>query len=98
MKACFLYLSLLNVLDGVITFLGIKHGYISEANPLMNELYQSGPLFFLLVKMLLSAMLIGFCVIEKLPQSLTARLLGCTAAVMYSVICLMHGFWLWQLT
>ncbi|QTM98310.1 hypothetical protein ERJ70_02655 [Sediminibacillus dalangtanensis] len=98
MKTCFLYLALLNLLDGVITFLGIKYEYISEANPLMNSLYQSGPFLFLLIKLLLSAMLIGFCVIHKLPRSLVARLLACTAAFLYSVICLMHGFWLWQLT
>ncbi|SDM69617.1 DUF5658 family protein [Sediminibacillus halophilus] len=98
MKTCFMYLALLNLLDGVITFLGIKYEYISEANPLMKSLYQSGPLFFLLVKLLLSTMLIGFCVIQKLPRSLVARVLSCAAALLYSVICLMHGFWLWQLT
>ncbi|WP_053217224.1 DUF5658 family protein [Virgibacillus senegalensis] len=98
MKGCFLYLALLNLLDTLITFFGIESGYISEANPLMYSLYQTGPFLFLFVKISLSFALVVFCTLRILPTSGIVKFLTCTAALLYSVICLLHGFWLWQLT
>ena len=93
-----LYILLLNLLDAFLTMVGLHYGHITESNPLMNTLYHTNPWLFLLFKGGLSVfLLILLYHLNPLKQSSKALLLvSITAAVSYSVICLMHGYWLWE--
>lgn len=51
--------ALLNVLDGVVSYLGYVSGYMIEMNPFMNSLLFTHPLSFLFLKIWISAIMFG---------------------------------------
>jgi len=57
-KYLFLLLSLLNMLDALFTYIGLKYTLILESNPLMNSLWMASPFFFLFCKISLSLLLV----------------------------------------
>ncbi|SDK35519.1 DUF5658 family protein [Sediminibacillus albus] len=98
MKKLFVYLAILNLLDGVVTYIGLELRVIAEANPFMDNLYGTSPSVFLGVKLLLSVALLLFCITNKLPRSHMVKALVVTASVFYLLICMMHGFWLFEIS
>ncbi|MDM5226948.1 DUF5658 family protein [Cytobacillus sp. NJ13] len=48
------YLAFINLLDGLLTFFGIRLSLIEEVNPIMDFLYAIEPLLFLFVKAVFS--------------------------------------------
>lgn len=93
----FYFLSLLNLADAFLTVVGIENSLITEVNPLMKSLYSLNQGVFIMVKIFFSTTLLLFIFYKRVPKSNLIKALTLFAAVCYtSVICL-HGFWLIQL-
>jgi len=97
MKYIFLYLSILNLVDGIVTFIGLEFALIEEGNPLMAQLYGESPILFLALKVFLSAFLYGFVLIKQLPTTSWIKGLTVFASVSYTFVCLMHGLWIFSI-
>ncbi|MFI8577800.1 DUF5658 family protein [Rossellomorea aquimaris] len=96
MKLLLFYIAILNLLDASVTMYGLHLDYITEANPLMSNLYFTNPWLFLLLKGGLSAFLLILLYKIQPDKSSSKVLLSVSviAAVAYSFTCLMHGYWL----
>ncbi|MFC4320736.1 DUF5658 family protein [Litchfieldia salsa] len=97
MKIILHYLALLNLLDGFFTFYGLQNGHITEANPLMNMLYESNPLYFLLFKIILSSLLYVILFHLTMITSIWIKRLSLFASVSYTFIFLLHSYWILQI-
>ncbi|MGI2329450.1 DUF5658 family protein [Planococcus sp. YIM B11945] len=85
-------LIILNVLDGAITFFGLTFGFIAEKNPLLSSL---SPAFILGLKLLLSLCLFGLLHTPfVLIQSRNWRIFLISTNALYSMILLLHFYWL----
>ncbi|WP_407270821.1 DUF5658 family protein [Radiobacillus sp. PE A8.2] len=96
MKLLFLILSILNAFDGLITYYGLEHSFIAEANPLMALVYNISPNLFLVSKLILSVMLITLAIKNMLPKTRVLHGLLAAALVVYSYTCFLHGVWMYQ--
>ncbi|WP_226035385.1 DUF5658 family protein [Aquibacillus saliphilus] len=96
-KHLFLYLAVLNVVDGFITLYGLKNAYITELNPVMNELYQLNPFLFITSKVGLSLLLIMFIVAKQIPETHLVSGLAIAASIIYTKTFVLHVFWLVQI-
>lgn len=94
MTRLFVYLAILNLFDATVTWFGLKHDFISELNPLMHAVYETDPLLFVLTKIALSLFLLLFIVLKKVPRSSLIKGVTVFASFSYTVIVLMHGFWM----
>jgi hypothetical protein len=90
----FIWLAVLNFLDGVATYFGYVENIIQEINPIMNELIGKNPLNFLVVKVIVSILLLGLSFIShKTERMRILRLTMKIAVFAYGVIALMHVTW-----
>ncbi|WP_341357043.1 DUF5658 family protein [Rossellomorea sp. y25] len=98
MRQLLLYIAIINLLDAFLTLYGLHFDYMTEANPLMNNLYSASPWLFLLLKGGLSLSL--FILLYKLhPDKKFSNVLlsvSVIAAASYSFTCMMHGYWLME--
>ncbi len=94
MRFIFFYIATLNLLDGAITYLGLHLNIITEANPFMAAIYDAGPHWFLLVKIVLSALLYGLNLTGFVPEGKGIRRLAIFAVILYTVVCILHSFWI----
>ncbi|MGJ7920047.1 DUF5658 family protein [Neobacillus sp. LXY-4] len=94
MVRLFYYLSILNVFDAIITFIGLELSLIQEMNPIMNHIYQTNPVLFLLIKFTLSFCLYLFIILKKVPKSTSSRILTYFASGFYTIIFFVHCFWI----
>ena len=99
MKLLLVYVSILNLLDAFLTMYGLHFDYITEANPLMNHLYFNWPWLFLLLKCGLSLFLIllSYNLNPTKRSSNVILTVSVIAAVSYSFVCLVHGYWLLEI-
>lgn len=94
----YILLALFNLADAIFTYLGVTHGVIREANPLMNMLITSEPLFFLATKVFLS-----FCLLvighmsRSLQQQRFYRVTLSSVTVLYGGVFLLHLYWIYPL-
>ncbi|WP_066298293.1 DUF5658 family protein [Bacillus sp. FJAT-29937] len=93
-KKIFFYLALLNLFDGIVTFIGIQFSLIEEMNPIMNALYQTNPFYFLGFKVILSAALCIFLFIKKLPGKKMVNNLALAATGLYTIVFVIHAIWI----
>jgi ABC-type proline/glycine betaine transport system permease subunit len=95
MSTFFVYLSFLNFLDGVMTFIGVSNGLIEEINPLMDSLLNENSWLFLVIKGLLSLLLLFLSSYLK-KQKVSVFLAGLTllAVLIYTSVSFIHLFWL----
>jgi hypothetical protein len=93
----FYYLSLLNLIDAVLTVAGIESSVITEANPLMERLYSIDIGLFIALKVLLSVALVLLTLYKKVPKSKLVKGLTLFAAASYTAVIGLHSFWLVQL-
>lgn len=93
----FYFLTILNLFDAVVTWFGLKHSFITELNPLMNVIYEVNPVLFFVSKAALSFFLLLFILFEQVPRSFLIKGITMFAAVSYTAIVFLHGFWLVQL-
>jgi uncharacterized membrane protein len=99
MRLLLFYILLLNLLDAFLTMYGLHFDYITESNPLMNTLYLTDPLLFLLLKCGLSFILLIllYNLDSDKRSSKVLLLVSVIAAVSYSLICFMHSYWLLEI-
>ncbi|MCU9612791.1 DUF5658 family protein [Caldibacillus lycopersici] len=90
----FHYLAIVNLLDGVITYFGLKNGYIKEANPIMAFLYQVHPSVFISMKLILSVLIYTMILIHHIPVSKISFTVSTIVSIMYTVILFLHSVWL----
>ncbi|MGA9288048.1 MAG: DUF5658 family protein [Anaerobacillus sp.] len=93
-----LYLSSCNLLDGIVTFWGLQHGWIGEVNPFMRAIYHLHPLAFLLYKIVLSTMLLCLLLQYNRLKSILIRILLGVASVIYTVLLSIHAYWIFILS
>lgn len=91
----FLYLSIVNLFDGILTYIGVREGFIEEKNPLMNSLINESAWLFLMIKGILSLLLLLLTPYFK-KRTVSDFLFGLTlfAVLVYSAVSLIHLFWL----
>lgn len=93
----YLWLStaILNVIDAICTHAGLQLGFVKEANPLMNSLYETSPYLFLGIKCFLSLSII-FIFIHKKALGTFRFWRGVTifVTVVYGFILVDHMVWI----
>ncbi|MCA0150434.1 DUF5658 family protein [Rossellomorea vietnamensis] len=99
MKILLIYVASLNLLDTAFTLYGLNNNYINESNPLMNTIYNTTPLLFLVLKVLLSILLlvILYHLDTKKETSRTLGSFTVIAAIAYTYTCILHGYWIVEL-
>lgn len=90
------YLAFINLLDGHLTFFGIRLSLIEEVNPIMDVLYTTEPLLFLSVKAVLSGFLILLSTSINFPPQTKVKVLAKGAAYLYSLILVLHVLWSYE--
>lgn len=90
----FHYLSTLNIMDAILTFVGLENALIEEANPLMNQIYSEHPFLFIFAKLSLSFLLYLFIIYKKVPNSKVTKGLTLFASAAYTVIFFTHCVWI----
>lgn len=90
-KAGFFLLTLA-ILDSLFTDFGLRHNYITEANPLMRTVYETSIPGFYLLKISLPLLLL-YLLAKIKPKKYLQVLLGFTLALYCYVLCL-HIIWL----
>ncbi|MGD7046036.1 DUF5658 family protein [Jeotgalibacillus proteolyticus] len=93
MKAVTYYLSILNLLDGVITHIGLSYSFIEEANPFMRMVYDMHPFLFLTIKLVLSLALILFISYDRILQKPWFKIGISAAALLYTGVFFLHMSW-----
>ncbi|WP_453995047.1 DUF5658 family protein [Bacillus nitroreducens] len=96
MKQLFISLAILNILDAIATHFGILGGHISEANPLMHNIYEIHPFLFLSIKLILSLLLIALIII-RFPVNKLIRSISYRATALYTYVFFLHGYWISQI-
>lgn len=85
-------LAILNLLDGMLTFVGLTSGLITEGNPLLSSF---SPILILTIKLFLSLCLLGLLFTPFIfIQSSMWRYLLISANALYSIILFLHAVWL----
>lgn len=85
-------LGILNLLDGILTYVGLLSGVITEANPLLATF---SPLTLLVTKLFLSLCLFAFLYTPFIRiQSRSWRYAFMGVNTLYTFILLLHMYWL----
>ncbi|WP_421382019.1 DUF5658 family protein [Bacillus salacetis] len=87
-------LAVLNIIDGIITMLGLEAGFIEEANPLMAVLYKTHPFLFMGIKLSFSAFIYVFIYYDNFPAKKWLTSLTYTAVSLYTFIIILHTTWI----
>ena len=66
LKKAIIILAVSNILDGILTYIGVKSGYMEEANPLMIEFVEN-PFFVIIVK-IIGVPLILYILFKKIKK------------------------------
>jgi len=85
-------LLVLNVLDLMCSFWGLRAGVIVEANPIMNYIYQVNPWVFVLAKLIIPTtllLLVNWLIKLVRPSILVKTLMNMTLVV-YGLIAVTH--------
>ncbi|MEI2664704.1 DUF5658 family protein [Rossellomorea sp. LJF3] len=96
MKKLFLGVAVLNLLDGIISFIGINGSFMVEANPFMHALYSTSPVLFLGFKMTLSLLLLLLVFYDKIPRVKWITSMAYIAGIIYIFVFCLHGIWIIQ--
>jgi hypothetical protein len=90
----FIWLAVLNFIDGVATYLGYRGNIIQEVNPIMAEIMGKSTFNFLLLKVIVSLVLVGLSFIAYKTENMRVLRITLKIAVLaYGVITLMHAVW-----
>lgn len=80
------------LLDAIFTDIGLRNGFIQEANPFMRSIYSSSILLFYVVKTLLPLSLLYLSTI--LQPKLYLRFMMIGALILYVIILSSHLLWI----
>ena len=84
-------LVMLAILDAVFTHIGIQGGHITEANPLMNSLYELNVGLFFAIKILLPLVLMRL--LTRFEPNPFIQLMIAGTIFLYVFVLLMHIYW-----
>ncbi|APH04410.1 DUF5658 family protein [Bacillus weihaiensis] len=96
MKFFLHYLALLNIIDGIATYIGVSSKLIEEANPLMKTILDTDPYLFLFVKFALSFTLIFILLLNKIPEYSIVKIAAGLGSFVYTIIICFHSVWITQ--
>ncbi|MFC4409934.1 DUF5658 family protein [Chungangia koreensis] len=85
-------LFLLSILDAFYTDLGIRHQFITEANPLMNMIYEKTVIGFYGIKLILPLLMLFIVLNIKVKRHLWFLING--SLILYGVILYLHLQWI----
>jgi hypothetical protein len=91
-----MFLAILNIFDGIITFVGLQGLFMEEANPLMYVTYSASPLLFLILKFMLSFLLMFLVYKNAIPSFKWIKQIGYIGIAMYLATFFLHGVWILQ--
>ncbi|RSK26001.1 hypothetical protein EJF36_03295 [Bacillus sp. HMF5848] len=95
MKIAMFIVCVFNVVDGIVTYIGLQNGLISESNPMMRSLYTFNPNLFLLSKLLLSFMLL-LILFVPLKKTMLLERITFLAVIMYGFVLSLHTIWIFS--
>lgn len=91
-KYVVLSLILLALLDSLFTDIGIRQHYITEANPIMKNIYDTSVFGFYALKISLPIFLLYL--LSKIKPKKYLMVLISSAVILYSVVLFLHIFWI----
>ena len=82
---------LLNIFDGIATFIGLKYKFYKELNTFLRIAYEINPLLFLLIKVILPTILV-ILLLNKISNDLSniTKLVIFFSNIIYVGICVYH--------
>lgn len=96
-KFYLIFLSILNLIDMLCTYIGLKLNLIEESNPLMDFLYKKNEFYFLFIKTMLSVCIFYIIFyLDKNKEKLN-KFIGFSfklVTLLYIIIFLIHIFWI----
>lgn len=101
-KYLLVFLFFANIIDTVVTDMGLRHGVIGEANPLIAKVYEQSILLYYFAKIV--GVSTGLLLVTKVAKSLgKSRAIGFTlifASGVYGYVLGLHTIWvsLWLAT
>jgi hypothetical protein len=91
LKLTLITIAILNILDGVLTYIGVNSGYIREGNILLVSIVNNLPLVILLKCVIVPGLLLGiYHLIKNIKIGLTVKLVIGVCLVVYFLIFCMH--------
>ncbi|WP_172369510.1 DUF5658 family protein [Sporosarcina jiandibaonis] len=87
-----LSLILLAFLDSLFTDIGIRQNYITEANPIMKNIYDTSVFGFYALKISLPLFLLSL--LSKIKPKKYLKVLLSSAVTLYTVVLFLHFFWI----
>lgn len=87
----FILLILLNIFDGVATYIGLNKGFYIEENFILNYIYQLSSMMFILIKIVLPT--IALSILMIIVGSKTTRVIKSMiylGNIVYTVLCIYH--------
>ena len=95
---CLISLILLNLFDGIITYIGLKFEFYIEMNAILNNTYNYNSSLFLLIKIIIPTIVLGILFSKlKCKISNLTKIFIYTANIIYILLDLYHIFLLLQL-
>lgn len=91
-KYVVLSLILLAFLDSLFTDIGIRQNYITEANPIMQNIYDTSVFGFYALKISLPLFLLTL--LSKLKPKKYLKVLLSSTVILYAVVLFLHFFWI----
>ena len=85
-------LLILATLDALFTDFGIQNYHITEANPIMQSIYEVNEIGFYVIKIALPVLLIG--IVAKLESKPFIVVLLTLTIFLYVIVVMLHFFWL----
>jgi hypothetical protein len=91
-KYIVLSLILLAFLDSLFTDIGIRQNYITEANPIMKNIYDTSVFGFYALKISLPLFLLSL--LTKIKPKRYLKVLISTTVALYTAVLFVHLFWI----
>ncbi|MCM3214294.1 DUF5658 family protein [Niallia taxi] len=93
-KILFWTIGILNLADGILTYIGMQLQLIGEANPLMSSIWELSPYLFLCCKIALSIFLFILAANFKTKHVKTWRMILAIPLLLYVSIFAVHLTWI----
>ncbi|KAB7671196.1 DUF5658 family protein [Bacillus sp. B1-b2] len=94
MKIIFILLSVLNLFDGIFTYIGLRLQLITEANPLMHFMWTTSPSYFLISKTILSLLLLYLAYSFSTKHTHVWKFILSVPLCLYTAVFFIHISWL----
>lgn len=90
-----IFLLVANLLDAILTNIGIHYSFIAESNPLMKYVYEQSILLFYAIKIVLPLLLILLVTSKFVSKNeKVLNVLLTSAVIVYISILSLHGIWI----